>query len=71
MSQDQLAARVGVSRKWMGEFEAGQPGAQLRLVLSVLDALGLTLALGPREASASTAEGTSDLDALLDDYQRG
>jgi y4mF family transcriptional regulator len=66
MSQDALARRAGVSRKWIYEFEAGKPGAELRIVLVVLEALGMRLALGA--APVSEAAGGVDLDALLDDY---
>jgi HTH-type transcriptional regulator / antitoxin HipB len=69
LSQDDLATRAGVSRKWIYEFEAGKPGAELRIVLGVLDALGLELSLGPAQASPATPDAI-DLDVLLDDYMR-
>lgn len=69
LSQDDLATRAGVSRKWIYEFEAGKPGAELRIVLGVLDALGLGLSLGPAQASPTTPDAI-DLDVLLDDYMR-
>src|SRR6202023_1256076 len=43
MSQAELAAHAGVSRKWIYEFEAGKPNAELGLILRVVDALGLQL----------------------------
>ncbi len=66
MSQAELAKRTGVSRKWVYEFEAGKPTAELGLLLRVLDALGLgiELTLGDGEAAA-----TVDLDALIDEYR--
>jgi HTH-type transcriptional regulator / antitoxin HipB len=67
MSQAQLADRAGVSRKWIYEFEAGKPSAELGLLLRVLDALDLALEL-TRGADA-TAE-TVDLDAILDEHRR-
>jgi DNA-binding XRE family transcriptional regulator len=60
LSQDQVARRAGVSRKWVYEFEAGKPTA----------ALGLGLDVGterPRDAAASAI----DLDALLEGHRRG
>jgi y4mF family transcriptional regulator len=69
LSQAQLAARAQVSRAWVNEFESGKPAAELRLVLAVVDALGLELWLGERKDG--TARGASvDLDELLDDYER-
>lgn len=43
LSQAELARRSGVSRKWLSEFERGKPGAEVFLVLSVLEAAGLAL----------------------------
>ena len=69
MSQDDLARRAGVSRKWIYEFEAGKHRAELGIVLAVLEALGLSLVLGPAQASeANGSTGAMDLDKLLDDY---
>jgi y4mF family transcriptional regulator len=69
LSQAQLATRAGVSRAWVNAFEAGKPAAELRLVLAVVDALGLELVLGPRE-NGPRGDATVDLDELLDDYER-
>jgi HTH-type transcriptional regulator/antitoxin HipB len=43
MSQADLAAVAGVSRRWMVALEAGKPRAELALVLRVLNALGVPL----------------------------
>ncbi len=70
LSQDQVARRAGVSRKWVYEFEAGKPTAALGHVLRVFEALGLGLDVGterPRDAAASAI----DLDALLEGHRRG
>lgn len=40
MSQDQLAAAIGASRRWVSQVESGHPRAQLALILDALDALG-------------------------------
>jgi DNA-binding XRE family transcriptional regulator len=66
LSQDDLATRANVSRKWIYEFEAGKPGAVLRIVLSVMDALGLAFSIGA--AQASPTSDAIDLDVLLNDY---
>lgn len=39
LSQGELAAKIGVSRKWIADLERGHPRAQLHLVLDVLNAL--------------------------------
>jgi HTH-type transcriptional regulator/antitoxin HipB len=67
MSQAQLADRAGVSRKWIYEFEAGKPSAELGLLLRVLDALDLALEV-TRGAEGIAAE-TVDLDAILDEHR--
>jgi HTH-type transcriptional regulator/antitoxin HipB len=69
LSQAQLAARAHVSRAWVNAFESGKPAAELRLVLAVVDALGLELQLGDRE-DGPPGGATVDLDELLDDYER-
>lgn len=43
LDQHDLAKRVGVSRQWIVEIEAGKPRAALMLVLRTLAALGLEL----------------------------
>jgi transcriptional regulator with XRE-family HTH domain len=74
LSQAELAARARVSRQWISEFEAGKPAAELRLVIQLLEALGLRLTLdegdgGVRRDRPSSIR-TVDLDALLDDYRQ-
>ena len=71
LSQAALAARTGVSRDWINYFEAGKSTVELILVLELLEALDLTL-----DVSANTGEpasrqvGSTDLDALLEEYGR-
>ncbi len=70
LSQADLASRAGVSRKWVYEFEAGKPTAELGLILRVLDALGLVLELAPGEdASGGGERATVDLDSLIDKHR--
>jgi HTH-type transcriptional regulator/antitoxin HipB len=45
LDQNDLAERVGVSRKWIVDVEKGKPRVELGLVLRTLDALGLRLTL--------------------------
>lgn len=70
LSQDQLAQRAGVSRKWVYEFEAGKPHAELGHLLRVLDALDLQLDLSPRASSESAKVGVN-LDAILERHRDG
>ncbi len=70
LTQAELATRAGVSRKWVYEFEAGKPSAELRLILRVLDALGVTLELGYQDDARATAGGTlADLDSLIEEHR--
>ena len=71
LSQDQLAQRAGVSRKWVYEFEAGKPHAELGHLLRVLDALELQLDVSPRSASSESAQSAVDLDAILEAHRNG
>jgi HTH-type transcriptional regulator/antitoxin HipB len=41
ISQDELAARAGVSRKWVSELESGKDTVELALALRALNALGI------------------------------
>lgn len=85
LSQSDLSARSGISRKWISEFESGKPTAEFVLVMRVLEALGLCFELSgpPTSAASMSASGTVsvsadmspspnspvDLDALLEEYQ--
>jgi HTH-type transcriptional regulator / antitoxin HipB len=67
LSQTQLASQIGASRKWLSEFEAGKPTAELGLVLRALDGVGLALHLA--ETRDHSAGDGLDLDAFLDEYR--
>jgi HTH-type transcriptional regulator/antitoxin HipB len=72
LSQEQVAARTGVSRQWVGELERGKPTAELGLVLGLLDALELTVELDDREIdreSAGRPTASADLDGMLEEYR--
>lgn len=43
ISQDELAARAGVSRKWVSELESGKDSVELGLALRALNVLGIGL----------------------------
>lgn len=66
LNQAELARRVGVSRKWISEFETGKPTAEFGLVIRVLEELGLILRI---EDEVSTPQSVS-LDDLLEEHRR-
>ena len=45
LTQADLAAAVGASRKWVSEAEAGKPTAEIGRVLRALAVLGVTLSV--------------------------
>jgi predicted transcriptional regulator len=62
--------RAGVSRKWVYEFEAGKPTAELQLILRVMDALGLALDVGYTDGARHPTRGTmTDLDTLIEEHR--
>lgn len=69
LSQAELASRAGVSRQWVSAFEVGKPGAELRLVLALLEALDLRLSAGEagdaRDRPGRPPGDEVDLDALI------
>lgn len=70
LDQATLATRVGVSRQWIVEMEAGKERAEVGLVLRTLCALGLQLTLAPRPPRQRKddvfAPGMVDLDAIVE-----
>jgi len=67
--QDDLAKRVGVSRKWLIDAEQGKPGAPIGLLLRTLDVLGLRLSLeGNRtfDKRSARAVPSVDIDHVLE-----
>ncbi len=69
MSQAELAKRTGVSRKWIYEFEAEKPTAELGLLLRVLHALDLDIELTPSDRTVDATPTTVDLDAVIEEYR--
>ncbi len=69
LNQAELAARVGVSRQWIGAFEGGRPRAELGLVIRLLHALDLRLEVQEHDSKEPSKGRPVDLDALLDDYR--
>jgi HTH-type transcriptional regulator/antitoxin HipB len=73
LDQRTLAAKVGVSRKWIIEVEKGKPRAALRLVLRTLDVLGIVLRIAeaaPARAQPALPSAAVDLDRILQAHRR-
>jgi HTH-type transcriptional regulator/antitoxin HipB len=69
LTQAEVARRVGVSRKWINEFEAGRPRAELGIVLRAIEELGLGLEIVTGGATESPPAGSIDLDQLLAEHR--
>lgn len=67
LSQGEVAARAGVSRKWLSDFESGKATVEVRKVLDVLEVLGLRLSVAPLDDDQSS----NDLDDVLKSYESG
>lgn len=61
LTQEGLAERAGISRKWIYEFEAGKSTAELGHLLRVLQALGLSLSTQDVEKRPSPVVNLEDL----------
>ena len=71
LSQQALADRLAVSRKWVNEIEQGNSTAKLGLVLRAFNELGIDLLAQPsdRTSAASTSPSMTDdidIDAIAD-----
>lgn len=66
-SQSELAAKIGVQRLWVIQFESGKATAQIGLVLRALRVLNLELQIGrvPQVDSNVSDSDLVDLDAVL------
>jgi HTH-type transcriptional regulator/antitoxin HipB len=73
LSQNRLAELLGVERKWVLRLEAGNPRAELGLVLKALNALSLRASLSDEDRSLSREDrrpSTSRLDEVFRRLQR-
>lgn len=70
LSQQSLADRLTVSRKWVNEIEQGNSNAKMGLVLRALNELGIDLFGQPAIAADSRAKPDTsddvDIDAIAD-----
>jgi HTH-type transcriptional regulator/antitoxin HipB len=58
LSQTELGHRIGASRFWVAQFEKGKPGAELGLAIKALEAVGLSVQIGPKAELKRTAGAT-------------
>ena len=73
LSQNRLAELLGVERKWVLRLEAGNPKAELGLVLKTLSVLSLRASLNDEGGSPSREDrhaSTSRLDEVFRRLQR-
>jgi HTH-type transcriptional regulator/antitoxin HipB len=74
LSQNALAAQLGVERKWVIRLESGNPKAELGLVLRALGALDLRASLGdaklPSSSNDSRVSEPSRLEEVFHRLQR-
>jgi len=64
LTQAQLAADVGASRKWIIDFEGGKRTAELSLVLRTLSALHLQVDVSA-QAQRKVVRPSTDIDAIV------
>jgi transcriptional regulator with XRE-family HTH domain len=60
MTQEDLARRIGVSRRWVLRFERGNPRAEVQLVLDALAATGQEVILTPQADEQDDASEALD-----------
>jgi y4mF family transcriptional regulator len=59
-SQEELARRAGVSRKWISDVERGKSTVQMQPVLDVLEALDIVLEPSEEHVGPVTAQEQTD-----------
>jgi len=73
LSQEEVAARLGVSRRWVRQFEAGTGGARIGTVLALFELLDLQLGIDRVETrqqeGPSSGSGSFDLDAVIESHR--
>jgi len=69
LTQADLAARAGVSLRWLAGLEAGSPGASIDKVMRTLDALDITLGVDLASTNDHRLPSAGDqLDAILREH---
>jgi y4mF family transcriptional regulator len=62
LSQAQLAEKVGASRRWVVEIEAGKPTSEFGRVLQVLNELGIQIGFDDGTGASPQQKAPSDFD---------
>ena len=62
LTQEELAARVGVSRLWIVQLEKAKPTAQIGLILRTFQELGLSLDVADSSTTPSPRPGAAAVD---------
>ncbi|MGI4746113.1 MAG: helix-turn-helix domain-containing protein [Janthinobacterium lividum] len=75
LSQAELAARLGASRRWVIDIENGNPTAEIGRVLAAFSLLGIALqssvpGADPRPETSPTTEAGIDIDRHLASFRR-
>lgn len=71
LSQSALAELLGVERKWVIRLEAGNPAAELALVIQVLELVGIqALLLDQERKTRAPRAASSRLDEVFTRLQR-
>lgn len=71
LSQNALAELLGVERKWVLRLEAGNPKAEIALVLRALELVGVRAFLREEEGTGNRPRaGASRLDEVFSRLQR-
>jgi len=66
LDQKSLAAKVGVSRRWIVEVEKGKPRAEIGLVLRTIATLGIQLAAdGSGKTKDSQGPDPVDINSII------
>lgn len=65
LDQAALAAKVGVTRQWIGALEQGKAGAELALVLRTLRALDIPISIGEPLPAREAGPKAVDIDAIV------
>jgi y4mF family transcriptional regulator len=64
LNQTDLAARAGVSRRWLSDLETGKPTIEVGLTFRVFAALGLSIEARPEPAGVIRAAEARDVAAM-------